>query len=199
MYRSSKVFSRPDCIFEILQLWQSGFSRVYSNSCRSCSFEPEIIKIDLSSHKTYSNNILNFQQYTIILNICTKKGWKLIECTMYTHTNAHTNTHTHIHTHTHIYIYIYTWGRDVRLIGWKIHLMMSYVLVFMFHSGTKKTLKPVVTSPGYQVDKFDTVKHTHRLIYSSVAISYRGKERAYRNIWQLLQLNKTISNPHWRE
>ena len=25
-YRSSKVFSRPDCIFEIHQLWQSGFS-----------------------------------------------------------------------------------------------------------------------------------------------------------------------------
>ena len=31
-YRSSKVSSRPDCIFEIPQLWQPGFSRVYSNS-----------------------------------------------------------------------------------------------------------------------------------------------------------------------
>ena len=40
-YRSSKV---SDCIFEIHQLWQSGFSRVYSNCCCSCSFEPEIIK-----------------------------------------------------------------------------------------------------------------------------------------------------------
>ena len=40
-YRSSKV---SDCIFEIQQLWQSGFSRVYSNFCCSCSFEPEIIK-----------------------------------------------------------------------------------------------------------------------------------------------------------
>ena len=29
-YRSSKV---SDCIFEIHQGWQSGFSRVYSNSC----------------------------------------------------------------------------------------------------------------------------------------------------------------------
>ena len=37
---SSKV---SDCIFEIHQLWQSGFSRVYSNSCCSCSFEPQII------------------------------------------------------------------------------------------------------------------------------------------------------------
>ena len=30
-YHSSKVSSRADCIFEIHQLWQSGFSRVYSN------------------------------------------------------------------------------------------------------------------------------------------------------------------------
>ena len=43
-YRSSKVSSRSDCIFEIHQLWQSGFSRVYSNCCCSCSFEREIIK-----------------------------------------------------------------------------------------------------------------------------------------------------------
>ena len=52
-YRSS---SRPDCIFEIHLLWQSGFSRVYSNSCCSCSFEREIIKIGQLSHKMYSNN-----------------------------------------------------------------------------------------------------------------------------------------------
>ena len=44
-YRSSKVSSRPDFIFEIHQLWQSGFSRVYCNCCCSCSFEAEIIKI----------------------------------------------------------------------------------------------------------------------------------------------------------
>ena len=55
-YRSSKGYWRPDCIFEIHQLWQSGFSRVYSNSCRSSSFEPEIIKIGQSSHKMYSNH-----------------------------------------------------------------------------------------------------------------------------------------------
>ena len=60
-YRSSKVSSRPDCIFETHQLWQSGFSRLYSNSCCSCSFEPEIIKIGQPSHKMYSNNILNFK------------------------------------------------------------------------------------------------------------------------------------------
>ena len=55
--RSSKV---SDCIFEIHQPWQSGFSRVYSNSCCSCWFEAEIIKIGPSSYKMYSNNILNF-------------------------------------------------------------------------------------------------------------------------------------------
>ena len=82
-YRSSKVSARPDCIFEIHQLWESGFSRVYSNCCCSCSFEREIIKNGQSSHRMYSNNIVNFQESTPILNACTKKFWKLIECTTY--------------------------------------------------------------------------------------------------------------------
>ena len=47
-YLSSKV---SDYIFEIHQLWQSGFSRVYSNCGCSCSFEPEIMKVGQSSHK----------------------------------------------------------------------------------------------------------------------------------------------------
>ena len=51
-YRSSKV---SDYIFEIHQLWQSGFSSVYSNSFCSCWFEPEIIKIGQSSHEMYRN------------------------------------------------------------------------------------------------------------------------------------------------
>ena len=63
---------RPDCIFEIHQLWQSGFSRVYSTCCCKCSFEPEIIKIGQLSHKMYSNNILNFQESKTILNACKK-------------------------------------------------------------------------------------------------------------------------------
>ena len=71
-YRSSKVSSRPDCIFETHQLWQSDFSRVYSNFYCSCSFEPEIIKINQLSHKMYSNNILNFEESTTILNACKK-------------------------------------------------------------------------------------------------------------------------------
>ena len=79
-YRSSKV---SDCIFEIPQLWQSGFSRVYSNCCCSCSFEPEIIKIGQSSHQMYSNNKVNVQESTPILNVHTKIVWKLIVWTSY--------------------------------------------------------------------------------------------------------------------
>ena len=73
-----KVSSRPDCIFEIYQLWQSGFSGVYFSSCCSCSFEHEIIKISQSSHKMYSNNIVNFQDSTTILNACIKKSGNLL-------------------------------------------------------------------------------------------------------------------------
>ena len=82
-YRSSKVAWCPDCIFEIHQLWQSGFSRLYSNCCCSCSFEREIMKIGQSSHKMYSNNIVNFQESKTILNACTENVWKLIEGTTY--------------------------------------------------------------------------------------------------------------------
>ena len=118
-YRSCKVSSRPDCIFEIHQLWQSGFSRVYSNCCCSCSFEPEIIKIGQSSHKMYSNNILNFQESTIILNACTKV-WKLIECATYIY----------------IYIYIYissrcTASRDIPdPLSPPFHIIHCFRLVF---------------------------------------------------------------------
>ena len=72
-YRFSKVSSRPDFIFDIHQLWQSGFSRVCFNSSCRCSFEAEIIKIGHSSHKMYSINILNFQMSTTILNAWTKR------------------------------------------------------------------------------------------------------------------------------
>ena len=77
-YRSSEESSRPDCISKIHQLWQSGFSRVYSDSCCSCSFEPEIINIGQSFHNMYSNNILNFQESTTILNAWTKKSGNLL-------------------------------------------------------------------------------------------------------------------------
>ena len=78
---SSRPSSCPDCIFKIHQLWQSGFSRVYSNCCCSCSFDTEIIKISQPFHKMYSNNIVNFQESTTVLNAHTKKVWKLIVCT----------------------------------------------------------------------------------------------------------------------
>ena len=62
---------------------------MHFNCYCSSSFEPEIIKIGQSSHKMYSNNIVNIQESTTILNAHTKKIWKLIVCTSY------------------IYIYIY--------------------------------------------------------------------------------------------
>ena len=77
-YNSSKVSSRPDCIFEIHQPWQSGIRRVYSNSRCSCSFESAIIKIGQSYHKMYRNNILNFQLSTTMLNACTKMSGNLL-------------------------------------------------------------------------------------------------------------------------
>ena len=51
---------------------------MYSNSCCSCSFKPEIIKVGQSSHKMYSNKMLNFQESTTILNACTKKSGNLL-------------------------------------------------------------------------------------------------------------------------
>ena len=77
-YRSSKVYSPPDCLSEIHQQWQSGFSTVYSNSGCSCSFEHEFIKIGQSSHKLYSNNVLNLEESMTILNVGTKKSGNLL-------------------------------------------------------------------------------------------------------------------------
>ena len=48
-------------------------------------------KIGQSSHKIYSNKILNFQESTTILNACTKRSENLLNAP-------------HTHTHTHIYI-----------------------------------------------------------------------------------------------
>ena len=94
-YHSYKGSSCPDWIFEIHQLWQSGFSMVYSNCCCSCSFESEIIEIGQSSHKMYSNNILNVQESKTILNACTKKSGNLLKAPC-------------------IYIYIYIYARPGR-------------------------------------------------------------------------------------
>ena len=51
---------------------------MYSNCCCSSSFEAEIVKIGPSSHKMYSNNIVNFQESMTILNACTKKSGNLL-------------------------------------------------------------------------------------------------------------------------
>ena len=72
--KSSLKHSIRFCGIEIHQLWQSGFTMVYSNCCCRCSFTAEIIKIGQSSRKMYSNNILNFQGSMTILNVSTKKN-----------------------------------------------------------------------------------------------------------------------------
>ena len=48
------------------------------DSCKMVEFESEIIKICQSSHKMYSNNILNFQESTTISNACTKTSGNLL-------------------------------------------------------------------------------------------------------------------------
>ena len=78
-YHSSNMSSRPDCIFEIHQLWKSSFSWVYSKSHCSCSFAPEIITIGQSSHKMYSNKILNFKESMTILNASIIKSGNLLK------------------------------------------------------------------------------------------------------------------------
>ena len=124
-YRSS---SRPDCIFEIHQLWQSGFSRVYSNCYCRCSFKPEIIKIGHSSHKMYSNNIVNFQECTTILNACTKKSGNLLKAPrIYCQKCAEKNLKLHI------YIYILSkmcWEKSeiIYLSTWKLFLSKFLIL-----------------------------------------------------------------------
>ena len=107
-YRSSKVSSRPDCIFEIHQLCQSGFSRVYSNCCCSCWFDLEIIKIGQSSYKMYSSNILNFQESTTILNACTKKSGNLLNAPyIYIYIYIYMGVYIYIYIYMGVYIYIY--------------------------------------------------------------------------------------------
>ena len=135
-YRSSKVSSRPYCVFESHQLWQSDFSRVYSNCRCSCSFKPEIIKIDQSTHKMYSNNILNFQESTTILNAYTKKVWKPIASSptdTYVHPSTYATYTFNIRLHSprvdlnsfSIYIYICIYP-------WRYIYMQLYIYIYIY-------------------------------------------------------------------
>ena len=77
-----------------LHFWNSSavtirLSRVYSNCCCSCSFEPEIIKIDQSSHNMYSNNIVNFQESMTNLDACTKSQETFDLCKKYRNDDIH--------------------------------------------------------------------------------------------------------------
>ena len=131
-YCSSKVSSRPERIFEIHQLWQSGFSRVYSNSSCSCSFECEIIKIGQSSHKMYSNKILNFQESMTILNACTKKSGNLLNAPYIYQFLTYSNICMHryicgcVCVCIYIYIYIYIYG------FYLFKFLRVYIYIYIF-------------------------------------------------------------------
>ena len=76
---------------------------MYSNCCCSCSFEREIIKIGQSSHKMYSNNIVNSQESTTILNARTKRSVNLLKAPrmyIFFFLSFFLSRHTHTHTHT---------------------------------------------------------------------------------------------------
>ena len=134
-YRSSKLSSRPDCIFEIQQLWQSGFSRVYSNSYCRCTFEPEIIKIGQSSHKMYSNNIMNFQESTTILNAWTKYVLKLIEGFTYIYIYKAFNTFTNIMLQRVTFcLFVFIHRRWQKLLMTSGVIVPSYPLKLWYHS-----------------------------------------------------------------
>ena len=129
-----KMSSRPDCIFEIHLLWQSGFSRVYSNCCCSCSFEAKSIKIGLSPHKLYSNNIMNFQDSTRILNACKKNSGNLMNW-LYIYIYIIYNIYIYIY----IYIYIHAYEgvaghffympKCVSTRMWYVHTFFVYMCV----------------------------------------------------------------------
>ena len=131
-YRSSKVSSRPDCIFEIHQLWQSGFCRMYSNCCCSRWFEAEIIKIGLSSHKIYNNNILDFQKFPTILNACTKSletYWRYL-----------------------VYVWKCPWCNGYSHEKWtRWHEFKSWTRLIIFHIALGKGLNPIILPPA--IDK----------------------------------------------
>ena len=69
----------PHVQIAFLKFTSCDFSRMYSNCCCSCSVEAEITKIGQSSDKMYSNNIVNLQESTTILNACTKKSGNLLK------------------------------------------------------------------------------------------------------------------------
>ena len=121
-YRSSKVSTRPDCTFEIHQLWQLGFSRMYSNCCCSCSLDSKIIKISQLSHKMYSNKILNFQEFATILNYCTKKSGNLLNSPRI-----------------YIYIYFFKKNKNRSHLDYKFISILLWVLISINNTKNNRT------------------------------------------------------------
>ena len=135
-YRSSKV---SDYIFEIHQLWQSGFSKVYSNCWCNCSFEAEIIKICQSSHKIFSNNIMNFQESMTILDPYTKKSGNFMNAPrIYLYIYIYTCTHTYV-----MGKFIYIYHHDLVLLTWISLNLSCHPSLSSITSGKSSRLHPV--------------------------------------------------------
>ena len=132
----------------------SGFSRVYSNSCYSCLFEREIIKIGQSLYKMYSNNIVNFQESTTILNARTKNVWKLIVCTSFMFKYMCVRERVRAHTYLSIYSYIVIY-RKIHMYLYGLLDIYTYVRIHTCLSHT----------------------HTHTYIYVCVCVWERERER----------------------
>ena len=124
---------RSDCIFEIHQQWQSGFNRMHSNYCCSCSFEPEIIKIGQSSHKMYSNKILNFQGSTIS-NAHTKKYGNLLKARrIWIYMFIHICLYIYIYIYMHMYVCIYVYITCISVLLSRQDISKSiYIYIYIY-------------------------------------------------------------------
>ena len=73
----------------------------------------------------YSNNIVNVQESTTILNTCTKKVWKLIEGSTYLICNIY------IYIYIYIYMYIYIYKIYIYIYIFYIYIYI-YIYIYSF-------------------------------------------------------------------
>ena len=139
-YRSSKMSSPLDWIFEIHQVWQSGFSRVYSVCCCSCWFEPEIIKIGQSSQNMYSNKRA-YENFKCQYKKCLKTYWRhhviyiyIYIYEPYTHKNGYKHTYICIYACVRVYIYIYIYIYIYEYLYVCIYICMCVYMYIHIHT-----------------------------------------------------------------
>ena len=102
-YRSSKVSSRPDCIFEIHQLWHL---------------------LNPGWEKKQVHNFPKSMSWKV--NTIPRLRFELL-CYEYFSTHTHMHTHTHVHTYIYIYIYIKMGRSTKRFEFFSIYLFISFL------------------------------------------------------------------------